>query len=742
MGRKKTLICMLLAVCLMWTFQPERASADGGSIMVNGVNILQAADHTVPCGAGSAVYDEGTNTLTLRNAEIGGPNHGGSVLIYGIEIQKEGVTVRLEGSNLIDAYLGIWSRNPIVIQGADGGSLAIRVSKNQELSVPCRGISVDYGGLTVRDANIRITMENLDNMSGYGIDICGGDNEIVNSQIEITGPFLGNEDQSVVGINGTGANSLTISNQSHITMPTIGRGADVSGKLTLSDSTMEIGSTYQSGISGGNVEIVNARLTASESSGLALQANEKITIVDSEVNVKSTGTNALLCGNLEVANSSLTANGYWPALFVTQNTVIRDSSVHAESSADVGIFNREGNLEITGSTVNAVSNAGNSGILTKGDLTISDSNIISPGNAGVSAIKATGSFSVTGGTTEIGAGSITAGGTMQIGGAITANGTVSFDNVHAGNGSVIFAGADYGAVDAAIAGAQNLKREDYTNFEIVDAAIGAVIRGKDFREQAVVDGYAEAVRAAVAALVPVSPIPVVEGADQTVEVGEGSGIVIKADWAFDKFLSVLVDGTEIGTDCYTAAAGSTIITLNPEYVNTLSPGNHIIGIRFTDGLAQTTLTLKEKEDSANPPDNQQPEDDSSQPGDSGNSQPESPGDSGNTQPEPPGDSGNSQPESPGDSGNSQPEPPEDSGSAQPEHSGASDNGSNAAPENGQPENASNPPAEPAEPLSQNLLPGQKILDKSPHTGDSAPVGWLLVLMAGSAMGMAAGRKRI
>lgn len=710
MRQKKNLIWVLLAVCLLWTIQPERVSAAGGDIMVNGVNIINAADRTVQCGNGSAVYDEGTNTLTLKNAEIG--QNSGDVLTYGIEIWKEGVTVRLEGSSSIDAYIGIWSNNPLMIQGA-GGSLAIRVSRNQELDItPCTGIRIDNGGLTVRDADIRIEMENLGDVSGYGIDICGGDNSIINSRIQITGPFPASANESVVGINATGANSLTISNQSHITMPTIGRGADVSGTLTLSDSTMEIGSTYQSGILSGNAEIVNSRLTTSGGSHVALQADQNIRMIDSEVTAESKEYNAVLCGNLEVTNSLLTANGYFPALFVRQNTVIRDSSVYAESNADVGIFNQGGNLEIAGSTVNAVSNAGNSGILTKGDLTISDSDIISSGNAGGSSIKATGSVSVTGGTTEIGAGSINADGSVQIGGVITSNGTISFDKIHAGNGVMTFGGADYGAVDAAIAGAQNLKREDYKSFEIVDAAIGAVVRGKDIREQAVVDGYAEAIRAAVAALEPVSPVPVIEGADQTAVVGESGDIVIRADWAFDKFVSVLVDGAVIGVDCYRAEAGSTVITLKPEYVNTLSVGSHIIGIRFKDGLAQTTLTLKEKEDQGNPPENQQP----------GNS----------------GGSGSDQPGNSGGSGSNQPGNAGDSDGSQTEGSQTADNGSDTAPGNGQPENA----AEPARTLSQNLLPGQKIVDQSPHTGDPASIGWLLVFMAVSATGMAVGRRRI
>lgn len=690
---------MLFMVCLAWAFLPEQVSAEGGSIMVNGTDILRSTDHTVPCGSGRAVYDEGTNTLILQNAVIGQSN-GGSVLTYGVEIRKEGVTVRLEGDNSIDAYLGICSDTPFELRGVDGGNLAIHVSRNQEFSIPCSGIRIDAGGLTVRDAKLRITMDHLNNVSGYGIYICGGDNSIVNSQIEITGPVSAPADESVVGINGTGANSLTISNKSQVIMPEAEAGVSVSGKLTLADSALEIGHADRYGITCGNLEILNSHLTAPVSNGLALHANEKITLIDSEANVESKGTNALLCANLEVINSALATKGYWPALFVENHTVIRDSSVNAESKADVGIFNRGGNLEITGSKVNAVSQNGNSGILTKGDLTISDSAVTVPGNAGVSSIQATGSFSVTGGTMEIGAGSITAGSHMQIGGIITSNGTVSFDSINSANGSLTFAGADYSRVDAAIAAAQKLKREDYKNFEIVDAAISAVVWEKDFREQETVNGYAAAIEAAVAALEPIAPAPIIEGADQTAVIGENNGVVVKVDWAYDKFVSVSVDGNELAGDCYKAEAGSTIITLRPEYVNTLSPGNHIVGIRFTDGLAQTTLTMKEKETSENPP---------QEPGGPDSSKPESSGSSGTP----------------------------NNGA-----SGAAGQGTEGTPDDRQPEDVSALSAETGQSVSQNLLPGQKLLDKSPYTGDQTPVGWLLLLMVVSAMGMAAGKKRI
>ena len=63
-----------------------------------------------------------------------------------------------------------------------------------------------------------------------------------------------------------------------------------------------------------------------------------------------------------------------------------------------------------------------------------------------------------------------------------------------------FKGADYSAVDAAIAKADKLNRDEYKDFSAVDAAINAVVRGKPLREQAAVDAMAKAIEDAIAAL--------------------------------------------------------------------------------------------------------------------------------------------------------------------------------------------------------------------------------------------------
>ena len=60
--------------------------------------------------------------------------------------------------------------------------------------------------------------------------------------------------------------------------------------------------------------------------------------------------------------------------------------------------------------------------------------------------------------------------------------------------------ADYSAVDAAIAKANGLNRDDYKDFSAVETAINLVVRGKKLAEQADVDAMAQAIEDAIAAL--------------------------------------------------------------------------------------------------------------------------------------------------------------------------------------------------------------------------------------------------
>ena len=60
--------------------------------------------------------------------------------------------------------------------------------------------------------------------------------------------------------------------------------------------------------------------------------------------------------------------------------------------------------------------------------------------------------------------------------------------------------ADYTKVDAAIAKANALNKDNYKDFSAVEAAVNAVVRGKNITEQGEVDAMAKAIEDAIAAL--------------------------------------------------------------------------------------------------------------------------------------------------------------------------------------------------------------------------------------------------
>lgn len=116
MRTKRNLLFLLLAVCLMWAFQPETVSAADGEILVNGTDILTAHGQQVTCTTGTVEYDSNTKTLTLNQAVIENASS------WGIEIGIEGVTVELIGENRITSKNGLLSNYPVTLQGSGGGA--------------------------------------------------------------------------------------------------------------------------------------------------------------------------------------------------------------------------------------------------------------------------------------------------------------------------------------------------------------------------------------------------------------------------------------------------------------------------------------------------------------------------------------------------------------------------------------------------------------------------------------------
>ena len=88
--------------------------------------------------------------------------------------------------------------------------------------------------------------------------------------------------------------------------------------------------------------------------------------------------------------------------------------------------------------------------------------------------------------------------------------------------------ADYTRVDAAIAKANAQNRNDYKDFSAVEAAVKAVVRGKNITEQSEVDKMAKAIEDAIAALEkkPASTNPGTSDKSQSPQTGDTSNLAL------------------------------------------------------------------------------------------------------------------------------------------------------------------------------------------------------------------------
>ena len=101
--------------------------------------------------------------------------------------------------------------------------------------------------------------------------------------------------------------------------------------------------------------------------------------------------------------------------------------------------------------------------------------------------------------------------------------------------------ADYTKVDAAIAKANALNKDEYKDFTAVEAAVNAVVRDKNITEQSEVDAMAKAIEDAIAALEkkPASTKP--GTSDKSPQTGDTSSLAL---WMALLFVS---GGAAIGT---------------------------------------------------------------------------------------------------------------------------------------------------------------------------------------------------
>lgn len=95
-------------------------------------------------------------------------------------------------------------------------------------------------------------------------------------------------------------------------------------------------------------------------------------------------------------------------------------------------------------------------------------------------------------------------------------------------------------------------------------------------------------------LVDLGAYRIIEGHGSTWIPNSDGGLTFTTNGAFSKFAGIEVDGKIVDAANYTAASGSTVITLKAEYLNTLTAGEHTITVLYTNGEATGTFTIAEE----------------------------------------------------------------------------------------------------------------------------------------------------
>ena len=127
-------------------------------------------------------------------------------------------------------------------------------------------------------------------------------------------------------------------------------------------------------------------------------------------------------------------------------------------------------------------------------------------------------------------------------------------------------------------------------------ALDAVVEDKNITEQSLVDNYAKIIEDALDNLERKQyTFIILKGDNGIFEKTVDNSLSIQIDHDFTKRIRVEVDGKEIDKANYKVTKGSTIVTFNKTYLESLSIGKHEVKVYFEDGVATSTITVKEKD---------------------------------------------------------------------------------------------------------------------------------------------------
>ena len=485
---KKKLFAILLSIVMVVGLLPVTALAADPTvygIWVDGVQVTSENKDNL-C-SGTVSYEPTTHTLSLNNATL----DNDTMSDYGINtIIPSTLKIRLTGTNSItrtDPYGGMGiapnSSNSVEITG--DGTLVINV------------IGENYDGIsTAADVKISDKARVIINSKG-GLGIAGRMVEIDGATVDSTGLYAGIDAHRLKIVNGADVTLKATQdgrNGAFIWKDQEGNGGDIE----IAQSTVKATSYYPGLFAAGNLTVDGGKVSCTSTADAALWTKGNILIkggakvtTDGKYPMGGNGTFTVEEAEIDAKNTNV---NNIPAIFDECVPVIADG-YHLNYAKAVDSEETEIDLLSSGTQYFALYK--NVHFITKAVYPVSF--VVTPDGltnvvVKVNGQEVTGSVSLEAGTYPV---EVTADNCKAYTGNITITADAA---THTQTIAMTYLPADYTQVDEAIAKANALNKDNYKDLSAVEAAVNAVVRDKNITEQSEVDAMAKAIEDAIDAL--------------------------------------------------------------------------------------------------------------------------------------------------------------------------------------------------------------------------------------------------
>ena len=485
---KKKLLAILLSMVMLVGLMPFTALAADSTaydIWVDGVQVTSENKDDL-CG-GTVSYDPTTHTLSLNNATL----DSDTLSDYGIKtIIPSTLKIRLTGTNSI-------------IRTSPGGGMGIAPNSSNSVEITGDGTLVinvngeNYDGISAgADVKISDKAKVTINAEG-GLGIVGRMVEIDGATVNSTGLYAGIDAHSLKIVNGADVTLKATQderNGAFIWKDQEGNGGDIE----IAQSTVKATSYYPGLYAAGNLTVDGGEVSCTSTADSAIWTQGDILIkggakvtTDGKYPMGGNGTFTVEEAEIDAKNTS--ADNI-PAIFDESVPVIADGYKLTYAKA---VDSEETEIDLLSSGTQYFALYKNVHFITKAVYPVSF--VVTPEGLTNVVIKVNGqeingSVSLTAGTHSV---EVTADNCE----VYSDNITITADTAtHTQTIAMTYLPADYSKVDAAIAKANALNKDDYKDFSGVEAAVNAVVRDKNITEQTEVDAMAKAIEDAIAAL--------------------------------------------------------------------------------------------------------------------------------------------------------------------------------------------------------------------------------------------------